>query len=66
CPFNIGNDSCCLVGAPCILFSKYGLKQGFKNVVLKKVHDVATKFMDETPVCVHENVPGYEQVGKSS
>lgn len=49
---------------PCC--ARYGLKQGFKNVVLKKVHDVATKFMDETPVCVHENVPGYEQVGKSS
>ena len=42
-------------------FSRYGKRQGFKNVELKKVHDVATAFMRSTPVNIHENVPHYEE-----
>ena len=45
------------------MFSRYGLREGFKNVELKKVHDASTAFMNETPICVHENVPDYEEVG---
>lgn len=94
CELNIGNSSCGLIGAPCILFSacpvrpkhfvgcsglmykiskrvlqplslssSCGLRQGFKNLQLKRAHDVATKFMDATPLNIHENVPGYEEEG---
>lgn len=45
-------------------FSRYGLREGFENVELKKVHDVSTKFMEETPVNVYENVPAYEEAGE--
>lgn len=44
--------------------TRYGLQEGFTNLTLKKVHDVSTKFMDETPINVHENVPAYEEVGE--
>jgi hypothetical protein len=46
-----------------LLTSRYGLREGFKNVLLKQVHDASTKFMDVTSVNVHENVPQYEEVG---
>ena len=46
-----------------LLTSRYGLREGFKNISLKQLHDAATKFMDVTSVNVHENVPQFEQVG---
>ena len=55
--------SFCILSDP--VFSRYGLREGFRNLELKKVHDVGTKFMEATPVSVHENVPGYEEAGES-
>ena len=48
-----------------LLFSRYGLRQGFKNVELKKVHDVSTSFMNETAISVPEKVPDYEKAGQN-
>ncbi|CAL1151356.1 unnamed protein product [Cladocopium goreaui] len=52
-----------VVGAPCVLFSAYGLREGFatKNVDVKHAHDVSMKFQQSTPVSVHENVPNYDE-----
>lgn len=40
---------------------RYGKKEGFKNVTLKRVHDVGTKFQQQSDVSLHENVPEYEE-----
>lgn len=42
-------------GAP-----RFGKKEGFKNVTLKRVHDVGTKFQQQSDVSLHENVTEYE------
>ena len=44
-----------------MFFLRYGLKDGFGNLKKKQVHDVATTFMRQTPVNVHENVPDFEE-----
>lgn len=54
-------DSCGLLGAPCILWSRYGKQEGLTNTELKRVHDVGTRFQQKSLVSLHENVPQYEE-----
>ena len=35
--------------------------EGFKNEMLKKLHDVGTRIIKETKLSIHENVLGYEE-----
>ena len=42
---------------------RYGKREGFANVTLKKVHDAATKIQSQCDVSIHENVLGYEEAG---
>ncbi|CAK9093328.1 Uncharacterized protein SCF082_LOCUS43905 [Durusdinium trenchii] len=70
CPLNLDQHDLGIIGAPCILFSKYGLREGFntKNIKVKHAHDTAMAFQKLTPISIHENVPDYEEadVAKSS
>ena len=45
---------------------RYGKKEGFANSVVKRLHDVGTRFQQKCPVSVHENVPEYEEAGPFS
>lgn len=40
---------------------RYGKKEGFKNIALKRVHDAGTRFQQDCDVSLHENVPEYEE-----
>ena len=43
--------------------ARYGKREGFKNLKLKKVHDAATRFQSQCDLSIHENVPDYEEAG---
>ena len=47
--------------SPKPLLARYGLREGFKHLEMKKLHDTSTKMLDETDIGVRENVPGYPQ-----
>lgn len=40
---------------------RYGKKEGFKNLTLKRVHDVGTRFQQQSDISLHENVVEYEE-----
>ena len=40
---------------------RYGKKEGFKNIVLKRVHDAGTRFQQDCDLSLHENVTEYEE-----
>lgn len=66
CPRNVeapGHINVDVSGPPCVLFSNYGLRQGFANKAKAQVHHVwvRCKQVDETPVILHENVPGFPE-----
>ena len=42
---------------------RYGKKEGFTNLEKKRVHDAGTRFQQDCPVSVHENVREYEEAG---
>ncbi|CAK9006087.1 unnamed protein product [Durusdinium trenchii] len=65
CSLNLGENDLGIIGAPCILFSKYGLREGFKtkNIKVKQAHDTAMAFQQKTPISIHENVPDYAEAG---
>ena len=37
--------------------------EGFKNLVKKRVHDAGTRFQQDCPVSIHENVREYQEAG---
>ncbi|CAK9061179.1 unnamed protein product [Durusdinium trenchii] len=61
CPVPIEKDLLLAIGAPCILFSRYGLKEKWSNTLKKRVHDSAVKLQQRVQVSIHENVVGYEE-----
>ncbi|CAL1152064.1 unnamed protein product [Cladocopium goreaui] len=61
CKIETSKDDCGLLGAPCILFSKYGKREGFQNLEGKKLHDVSTRFQQRSGVSLHENVPDFDE-----
>ena len=49
---------------PCFFsHGRYGKKEGFRNHVLKQVHDVGTRFQQRNDLSIHENVLEYEEAG---
>ena len=41
--------------------ARYGKKEGFTNVTLKRVHDVGCTFQSTSDLSLHENVVEYEE-----
>lgn len=37
--------------------------EGFKNLEKKRVHDAGTRFQQDCPVSIHENVREYQEAG---
>ncbi|CAK9001622.1 unnamed protein product [Durusdinium trenchii] len=61
CAINITSDDVGLIGAPCVLFSRYGLGEGFTNIAKSKVHHAAMKIQQRIAISLHENVPDFEE-----
>ena len=40
---------------------RMGKKDGFKNELTKKLHDISTALIPKTKMSIHENVPEYEE-----
>lgn len=41
--------------------ARYGKREGFSNPTKKRCHDVGTAMARKTPICIHENVEGFEE-----
>ncbi|CAL1157090.1 unnamed protein product, partial [Cladocopium goreaui] len=63
CEISFTKDDVPLVGAPCILFSQYGLGEGFQNEVKSRCQKASIKFQQKALVSLHENVPAYDEAG---
>ena len=45
----------------CFLYPRMGLGDKFENAELKQLHDVGTRFILETFMSLHENVPEFQE-----
>ncbi|CAK9030723.1 unnamed protein product [Durusdinium trenchii] len=61
CNISFEANDVALVGAPCVLFSLYGLGEGFTNKVKSRCQKASIKFQKKVHLSLHENVPGYDK-----
>ncbi|CAK9113470.1 unnamed protein product [Durusdinium trenchii] len=62
CPVSFKREDVALMGAPCVLWSAYGKREGFQNKEKKKCHDAGTVFQRRVDLSLHENVVGYDEL----
>ncbi|CAK9065589.1 unnamed protein product, partial [Durusdinium trenchii] len=63
CKVSVAQSDLGVVGAPCIIWSTYGLQEGWKtkNVGVVRAHNASIRFQQKTAISIHENVVGYDE-----